>query len=86
MRDPDSLAKVISVSRGQSGDNRDYLYLLEKSLEEFGLGYVDAHVVDLVRRVKALEGTKEQQDGGVDTAVPPKIRPGGELEESATSG
>lgn len=59
MRDPDSLAQVISVSRGQSGDNRDYLYLLEKALEGFGLGYVDGHVADLVQRVKALEMAKQ---------------------------
>lgn len=54
-RDPEAVAKVISVSRGQSGKNTEYLYLLEKALEGLGLGSADAHVTDLVRRVKALE-------------------------------
>lgn len=60
LREPDSIAQVIRVSRGQSGENKDYLYLLEKALEEFGLGYVDTHVADLVQRVKKLEQQKEK--------------------------
>ncbi|EGC45726.1 cation transporter ChaC [Histoplasma capsulatum var. duboisii H88] len=69
-RDPDNIARVISQSCGQSGENREYLYLLEKALEgpEFsrgvngngdgnGIGGVaDSHVADLARRVRAIEG------------------------------
>ncbi|EER25853.1 ChaC-like protein [Coccidioides posadasii C735 delta SOWgp] len=58
-RDPSSVAGVIAKSRGQSGENKEYLYLLEKALEGIGLGYADAHVTDLVRRVRALEGVRE---------------------------
>ncbi|KAL2372623.1 hypothetical protein RJZ57_002937, partial [Blastomyces gilchristii] len=32
-RDPANVARVISQSCGQSGENREYLYLLEKALE-----------------------------------------------------
>lgn len=58
-RDPSAVAQVIYSSRGQSGENKEYLYLLEKALESIGLGYADAHVTDLVRRVRALEGVRE---------------------------
>ncbi|EEP82764.1 predicted protein [Uncinocarpus reesii 1704] len=58
-RDPASVATVIFRSRGQSGENKEYLYLLEKALEGIGLGYADAHVTDLVKRVRALEGVRE---------------------------
>lgn len=54
-RDPAAVAEVISVGRGQSGRNAEYLYLLEKALETLGLGCADGHVTDLVRRVKAIE-------------------------------
>ncbi|OAX78163.1 hypothetical protein ACJ72_07530, partial [Emergomyces africanus] len=39
-RDPANVARVISQSCGQSGENREYLYLLEKALEgpDFGGG------------------------------------------------
>ncbi|KKZ67087.1 hypothetical protein EMCG_07258 [[Emmonsia] crescens] len=65
-RDPANVARVISQSCGQSGENRDYLYLLEKALE--GPGFVaggdgngdgkvaDSHIADLARRVRAIEG------------------------------
>src|SRR5436190_23415593 len=55
LRDPASVAQVISVSRGKSGDNREYLYLLENALRGLGLGSADRYVTDLVRRVKSLE-------------------------------
>jgi glutathione-specific gamma-glutamylcyclotransferase len=53
-RDPQAVAQVISVSRGQSGRNTEYLYLLEKALEGLGLGTADGHVTDLVRRVREI--------------------------------
>lgn len=54
-RDPQDVARVISVGRGLSGKGTEYLYLLEKALEGLGLGSADLHVTDLVRRVKAIE-------------------------------
>ncbi|PGH23851.1 hypothetical protein AJ80_02099 [Polytolypa hystricis UAMH7299] len=55
LRDPSSVAQVISISCGASGENKEYLYLLEKALEGLGLGSADGHVSDLVKRVQALE-------------------------------
>ncbi|KAK2810125.1 hypothetical protein FQN49_008561, partial [Arthroderma sp. PD_2] len=55
LREPDAVAKVIYASRGQSGENKDYLYSLETALEGLGLGSSDVHITDLVRRVKAIE-------------------------------
>lgn len=58
-REPQDVAEVISRGSGQSGNNAEYLYLLEKALESVGLGSADGHVTDLVRRVKAIEGADE---------------------------
>ncbi|KAE8144531.1 ChaC-domain-containing protein [Aspergillus avenaceus] len=58
-REPQNVAEVISRSRGKSGKNTEYLYLLEKALEGLGLGTADGHVTDLVRRVKAIEKEDE---------------------------
>ena len=52
--DPDAMAAHIARARGPSGSNREYLLRLAAALEE--LDEDDAHVVDLVRRVKALGG------------------------------
>lgn len=54
-RAPRDVAEVISLGRGQSGKNTEYLYLLEKALEGLGLATADVHVTDLVRRVRAIE-------------------------------
>lgn len=58
-REPQDVAEVISRSRGKSGKNTEYLYLLEKALEGLGLGSADGYVTDLVRRVKAIEKKDE---------------------------
>ncbi|KAF3492162.1 uncharacterized protein GIQ15_01679 [Arthroderma uncinatum] len=55
LREPDAVAKVIYAGRGQSGENKDYLYSLETALEGLGLGSSDIHITDLVRRVKEME-------------------------------
>ncbi|KAK2736288.1 hypothetical protein FQN57_000818 [Myotisia sp. PD_48] len=62
LRDPSSIAQVISVSRGQSGENKEYLYLLEKALENLGLGSADAHITSLVRRVMEIEKNNKKGD------------------------
>jgi glutathione-specific gamma-glutamylcyclotransferase len=54
-QDPDALARHILKSKGPSGENREYLFLLEKGLLELGMGSGDAHVSDLVRRCKEIE-------------------------------
>ncbi|KAL1958918.1 hypothetical protein VTO42DRAFT_3471 [Malbranchea cinnamomea] len=63
-REPDAVARVISKSRGLSGANKDYLYLLQKALDGLGLAYTDAHITDLVSRVKQLEEEEEEEEEG----------------------
>lgn len=53
---------MINGSVGQSGRNAEYLYLLEKALQGLGLGTADAHVTDLVRRVRAIEGVAVKEE------------------------
>lgn len=60
-REAGDVAGVISRSRGLSGKNTEYLYLLEKALEGLGLGSADAHVTDLVRRVRGIEGVEVEE-------------------------
>lgn len=60
-REPEQVARVISASQGKSGKNTEYLYLLEKALEGLGLGTADAHVTDLVKRVKAIKAGEEPE-------------------------
>ncbi|KAI9927743.1 hypothetical protein MW887_002595 [Aspergillus wentii] len=54
-REPQDVAAVISASRGKSGKNSEYLFMLEKALEGLGLGSADGHVTDLVKRVEGIE-------------------------------
>lgn len=62
-RDPQDVASVINAGRGLSGRNTEYLYLLEKALQGLGLGTADAHVTDLVGRVKRIEmGVEVEED------------------------
>ncbi|WEW59955.1 hypothetical protein PRK78_005437 [Emydomyces testavorans] len=80
-RAPSSVANVIFKSRGQSGENKEYLYLLEKALEGIGFGYADAHVIDLVRRVRALEGVQEGRKSQSEIAVEKTVIPEAEYRE-----
>lgn len=61
-RDPEAVARVISVSKGESGRNTEYLYLLEKALEGLGLGSSDGHVTELVKRVKRIERERNHME------------------------
>lgn len=59
-QDPDVLAKHIVKSVGPSGENKEYLYMLEEALEgvrkDTGVNEdVDEHIVDLARRVRREE-------------------------------
>jgi cation transport protein ChaC len=55
-QDPDALARKILESSGPSGENKEYLYNLEKSLRGLGRESGDKHVQELVRRCRELEG------------------------------
>ncbi|KAG6995484.1 glutathione-specific gamma-glutamylcyclotransferase [Physcia stellaris] len=66
---PERVAEVIRRSRGPSGENSEYLFMLERALEGFGEGAGgDEHVSDLARRVRALEA-KGMQGGGAASEV-----------------
>nr|OQO15454.1 hypothetical protein B0A51_16794 [Rachicladosporium sp. CCFEE 5018] len=58
-QDPQALAERIAMCRGPSGENREYLFMLEEALRglhggEERDGVVDEHVTDLAARVRAL--------------------------------
>lgn len=57
-QDPQALAEKIMVSRGPSGENRDYLFQLHTALEDLSKESSDEHVSDLVRRCRDIETRK----------------------------
>ncbi|KAI4178853.1 MAG: hypothetical protein LQ346_007332, partial [Caloplaca aetnensis] len=61
VQEADALAGVIWRSRGPSGENREYLFMLEEALRELGEGAGDEHVEDLARRVREIG---EREGGG----------------------
>ncbi|KAL8917773.1 MAG: hypothetical protein Q9208_007754 [Pyrenodesmia sp. 3 TL-2023] len=61
VQDMDDLAGVIWRSRGPSGENREYLFMLEEALQELGEGAGDEHVEDLARKVREIG---ERMGGG----------------------
>lgn len=71
VQEPDQLAKHILRSRGPSGENSEYLFMLEVALEGLGKENGDRHVKDLARRVKALaaKGKASVGTGNADTEV-----------------
>ncbi|KAL8750350.1 MAG: hypothetical protein Q9184_006454 [Pyrenodesmia sp. 2 TL-2023] len=54
VQEMDDLAGVIWRSRGPSGENREYLFMLEEALGELGEGARDEHVEELARRVREI--------------------------------
>ncbi|PSN69704.1 ChaC-domain-containing protein, partial [Corynespora cassiicola Philippines] len=61
-QDPQGLAAHILKSKGPSGENKEYLFALEKSLLELSKDSGDAHVSDLVRRAKEIEARERGAD------------------------
>lgn len=53
-QDPQALAEHIYRSEGPSGLNRDYLWGLERSLDELSPASGDEHITDLSDRVRAI--------------------------------
>lgn len=79
-QDPQKLAEHIFVSEGPSGLNKDYLFGLEKSLDELSPESGDGHIKDLANRVRKIEevrsgftpqtGTGDRMDGGdINTVI-----------------
>lgn len=67
---PQAVAEKIYSSRGPSGENRDYLFQLEQSLEALGLASHDEHISDLSRRVNALLVARSEPVAGRLTVEP----------------
>lgn len=68
-QDPQALAAHILASRGPSGDNIEYLLMLEEALKGLcpagmDVKSIDFHVSDLARRCRELMAAKGE-DGGV---------------------
>ena len=57
-QDPQALAEHIMVSRGPSGENKDYLYQLEEALNGLSKESGDEHISDLARRCREI-GARE---------------------------
>lgn len=68
---PREVSAVIAGSKGPSGENAEYLFMLEHALESLGPGSGDKHVRGLGARVRALLldkgeklGSRKGADGG----------------------
>ncbi|KZF26154.1 cation transport regulator-like protein 2 [Xylona heveae TC161] len=54
-QDPERLAEHILRSKGPSGENKEYLLMLERALEELAIDSGDEHILDLATRLRKLE-------------------------------
>lgn len=54
-QDPEELARHILKSKGPSGENREYLFMLEEGLRGLSRESGDEHVSELVRRCRNIE-------------------------------
>ncbi|KAK4648812.1 uncharacterized protein QC761_113610 [Podospora bellae-mahoneyi] len=63
-QDPQKLAEHIYRSEGPSGLNRDYLWGLEKALDELSPESGDEHVTDLSNRVRAVAAAAAAEGKG----------------------
>ena len=54
-QEPQALAEHIVGSVGPSGENREYLFMLEKALVELGKESGDNHIQDLATRVRQID-------------------------------
>jgi cation transport protein ChaC len=62
-QDPEELARHILKSKGPSGENKEYLYMLEEALTRLSRESGDAHISDLARRCREIEGVREGSGG-----------------------
>lgn len=62
VQDAETLAEHIFQSQGPSGENREYLLMLDEALMTLSAESDDVHVHDLARRVRALMGADLEAD------------------------
>ncbi|KAL8933586.1 MAG: hypothetical protein Q9216_006294 [Gyalolechia sp. 2 TL-2023] len=63
VQDPDELARHIWKSKGPSGENKEYLFMLEEALNGLGNGAGDEHVRDVAGRVREV---RQLVEGGAN--------------------
>ena len=68
-QEPEKLAEHIVRSRGPSGKNDEYLFMLEKSLMSLGPESGDAHIQDLAERVRHNQRSKPQPEDFNDAVL-----------------
>ena len=68
-QDPQALAVHISKSRGPSGENKEYLFMLERALEELGKESGDAHVKDLACRLREADRRSSKHCFNADAEI-----------------
>jgi len=85
-QEPQALAEHILQSCGPSGDNREYLFMLEEGLRglnpESDLRHIDMHVSDLVRRCNEIQaGRRDTANEHALTEHPTSVSNTDEQEE-----
>lgn len=76
---PDEVAERINQSVGPSGENREYLLLLERGLRDLSAESGDAHVTYLARRVRNMP--PRQASGNQDSSKELALHSKGSMEE-----
>ncbi|KAK8203794.1 ChaC-like protein [Phyllosticta capitalensis] len=81
-QDPQALAEHILRSKGPSGENKEYLYMLETALLGLSDESGDDHITDLVRRCREIEARAvESATAESDERIGSKLHRVGSTEE-----
>ena len=67
-QEPQDLAAHIAKSKGPSGGNEEYLFMLEQALQELSEGSGDGHVQDLAKRVRQIKEADSKQCANIYVA------------------
>lgn len=60
VQEPEGLAQHIFRSRGPSGENQEYLFMLDTALQALSPSSGDAHIRDLAQRVRRIASPQSQ--------------------------
>ena len=80
-QDPQALAEHILHSKGPSGENKEYLYMLDAALNELSPDSADDHISDLARRCRELESKRTEQEERRDDTFKNELQKGARTEE-----